>query len=80
MHSQCWKIQDHWGKSPQKFSQNVVLTPSTIVFVANVATHGVHVKDKPFDVIQDHETTFINLCDYSNKDGLKHCQFLYTTL
>jgi hypothetical protein len=73
MHFQCWKIQDHWGKSPQKFSQNIVLTLGTIVFVANVATNGVHVKDKPIGVTQDHETTFINLCDSSNKDGPKHC-------
>jgi hypothetical protein len=73
MHSQCWKIQNHWGKSPQKFSQNIVLTLGIIVFVANVATHGVYVKDKPINVTQDHETTFINLCDSFNKDGPKHC-------
>jgi exopolysaccharide biosynthesis predicted pyruvyltransferase EpsI len=67
-------------KISQKFSQDIVLTPDIIVFVANVATHGLHVKDKPIVVTQDHETTFINLCDSFNKDGPKHCQFFYTPL
>jgi hypothetical protein len=75
MHSQCWKIQDHWGKSPQKFSQNIVLTLGTIVFVANVATNGVHVKDKPISVTQDHETTFINLCDFPTRIDRNNSSF-----
>jgi hypothetical protein len=52
--------------------------PSNAAFVANVANHGIHVKDKSIDVALDHKTTFIDLCHFFMK--MEHCQFLYTLL
>jgi hypothetical protein len=43
--------------------------PCIVAFVANVANHGIHVKDKPIGVALDHETTFIDLCHFFNEDG-----------
>ncbi len=54
---------------PKSF-QNIVLMLSIIVFVANVVTHGVQVKDESNSVSLNHHPTFIDLWDSSNKDAI----------
>jgi hypothetical protein len=45
------------------------LLPNILAFIANVASHGIHVKDKSIGVALDHKTTFIDLCHFLYEDG-----------
>jgi hypothetical protein len=41
---------------------------STAIYVANVITHGVQIKDKLDGISLDHYPAFVDLCDSSDED------------
>jgi hypothetical protein len=45
------------------------VTLGIIAFIANDVAHIVEVKQELITNIKDHQTTFIDLCDSSSKDG-----------
>ncbi len=57
------------GETLPKNSWNIFLMLSTILFIANAITNDFQINNELIGVIPNHKTTFIDLCDFSNKDG-----------
>jgi hypothetical protein len=56
-------------KNLPKNSQNIVLTLGTIS-IANVITNDFQVNDEVISVAPNHKIAFMDLCDFSDEDGM----------
>ncbi len=54
------------GENLPRNSQNIVLMLSTTPFIAN----DFHVNDELIGIALNHKIPFIDLCDFSNEDGM----------
>jgi len=54
------------GENLRKNSQNIVLMLSTTPFIAN----DFHVNNELIGIALNHKIPFIDLCDFSNEDGM----------
>ncbi len=57
------------GENLPKNSWNIVLMLSIIFFIANVIANDFQINNELIGVIPNHKIAFIDLCEFSNKDG-----------
>jgi len=74
MEFQLCKVQDCWGKSPQKLSRYCCDPEHYYILNACDVTHIVEVKEELIVDVEVRQVTFIDLCDIS--DEVECCKTL----